>query len=530
MLQCPSKPSRLLGHLSFMATESARLRQQHVETQPHLVEYTRREIADDWIKNLKDVDLETLYSKLPEADEETRRSWKQEVESHPFEIERGELLEDFTRTLDLRAENDDSLAQMKRKLMIDLVEHKIRPFAERAGKTAEILGIGMIEEAKAFSRGSLSVLRDQMKRPLEEIAREHPALREQAQEVAGKAVPEASLLFLIGKEEGRRAGKEDEAAFSPAVIEWFRENPKMFVIQARTVDPETADINQVKERAAFPPKEATYVLSWLRQAGDDQTPEHLRKMIDTTYPKEAFEDTQKRAALGRVLAVLEGYPQSMYTPQDIGLPAETEREGRPMRMFVQLRRNIDDDAKMIPGMRVRNQEHTRFQDRAAKDYNHNMEVYVKQTLPRLAMHLVREYDALANAKDMHERQQAARRLALYLSERIVELTGLDYDDDGRVEISDESQADEHAATATRKIVSFLEGVHRSWHGDGTQVTAFLDGIRDDIHALMRHRLLRAFYTREIENGSLESAEKYGTRRKLAQGAIERYQRNAFQHG
>lgn len=508
-----------------MATESARLRLPEQARTPEVVEYTRREIADDWLNNLH-TDAEAFYRALPAADEAIRDNWRRDVENHPFEIDEEELLGDFTQVLDLREESDENIQRLKRKLLIDLVEHRVRPFAQRAGVPAEAFALGMIDEAKAFGNGPLHVLRDQVRRPFEDEARKDRALAQAARDAAAHAVPEAVMVFLLQKEEARRAGEKDPKTFGPEEISWLRENPSLLIMQARNVDPDTADINTVKERAGFPPKEAAYVLSWLRQAGDSLSPERLREAMEQTFPKKAFEDDQKRAAFRRVMVLLEGYPQSMHTPEDIGLPSELERDGRPLRMFKQLRRAIDEDAASIPTIRVRNQEHTRFQDRAAKDYNHAMEVYAKQTLPQTFVRVIHEYNVFANTQDMQARQQAARRMAGHLTERLLELTDLDADERGRMDIRDEAHAEQAAATAARNLMPFFEGMHRTWHGDGQQVSAFLREMEPYVQDMLRYRLLNAFYTREMEDGSLEAAEKYGTRRKLVVSAIDRLKRQA----
>lgn len=477
-----------------MATESKRFKYEPI---PGVVELSREEIAQTWMKRLP-ANMEHFYADLPSKDEAAQKRWFDAVKTHPFELDRQAQLERFDGVLDLHGVSQEDLDLRKRELLIDAIEHHARPLAEALGTPAETLMLSVIEAAKSMRVTTVHDMRSQVHEMLIDAARTAgDAEKALAQKVAEAVVPEVVMYIMLVHEEKRRGQAQDFGAFGPEQIDWMRENPNLIRMQTRMVDPELATITEVSDKTVFPPKEATYVLKWLREVGDEYTPEAMRDAMQKTFPKEAFSDVQKRAALERVLQLLEGYPQSMLVPQDAGFEPELESDGRAKRLFIQLRKAIREDAEIIPKLPSRGLEYTREQDRQANDYNHDMDAYTKHTLPKTMGEVVKEYDVFLNASDMEQTSASAFRIAYRLSERYLELSGIEDTSDGQPELPHPAQVGPFVATASRRVLSFLESAYRTKNRNSNHLSTFLAAITDDVTQVLEARIRQACFAKEV---------------------------------
>lgn len=505
MLQCPSKLTALLGHSSFMATESTRLRSSSERLPPVThVEVSHREIADAWLKTLN-VNLETLYRKLPSMDDVARKSWQQEVVAHPFELAERDLLTAFDQVVDARRLSDEDLAVLKRTLLLDAAEHRLPAFAAQVDKEPRAYALQLLDEARSFSDSAVTMVSEQVGQSINDAVRMAAEREAKAAETVGKPAarnrqewnmlasdaraalrPEITMLSMIDKEEKRRAGQQDPRAFGAEQVQWLRENPALLMMQTRDVDPDTATIATVIEKAGLPPKEATFVLHWLRQAGEPTTVEGVKEAIERLYPLEANLAVQKKAAFERTLLLLEGYPQSMLTPSDIGLPQELERQGRPSRMLIQMRQAMQDDLEIKPAIDANRRANDRQYQRDMSNLEHGLQVYDKQTLPNMLVRVLSDYNQFANASTADRQLESAWRMAVRLGERTSDIGS--------------------AAEAGQRIMRFLETAHRTWHGDGARVSAFLDTLRPEVIQMTEARTQDAALRDEIEQASLSLAK------------------------
>ncbi len=513
-----------------MATESKRFKYEPI---PGVVELSREEIAQTWMKRLP-ANMEHFYAELPSKDEASRKRWLDAVKTHPFELDRPAQLERFDGVLDLHDVSQEDLDLRKRELLIDAIEHHARPLAEALGTPAETMMLSIIEAAKSMRVTTVHDMRSQVHEMLIDAARTAgDSEKVLAQKVGEAVVPEVVMYIMLVHEEKRRGQSQDFGAFGPEQIDWMRENPNLIRMQTRMVDPELATITEVSDKTVFPPKESTYVLRWLREVGDAYTPEAMRDAMQKTFPKEAFTDVQKRAALERVLQLLEGYPQSMLVPQDAGFEPELEAEGRAKRLFIQLRKAIREDAEIIPKLQPRALEYTREQDRSATDYNHDMSVYTKQTLPKTMGKVVKEYDVFLNAEDLEKTSSSAFRLAYQLSDRYLELAGIEEDGDGKPVLPEPSQVAPFVTTAVRRVLSFLESAYRTKNRNSKHLSSFLSAVTDDVTQVLEARIRqaclakavavanKAIATREVGEADLPQQQREIDRMRLELAIIAR---------
>lgn len=516
----PEYVLRLLGHLSSMATESKRFKYEPI---PGVIELSREEIAQSWMKRLP-VNMEQFYVELSSKDEGARKRWADAVKTHPFELDREAQLARFDAILDLHDVSQEDLDLRKRELLIDVIEHHGRPLADALQQPAETLMLSVIDAAKSMRVTTVHDMRSQVHELIIDAARNAgDAEKALAQRVAEQVVPEVVMYIMLTQEQKRRENTQEFGAFGPEQMDWLRENPNLVRMQTRMIDPELATITEVNEKTVFPPKESTYVLNWLREVGDDYTPEAMRDAIQKTFPKEAFTDMQKRAALERVLQLVEGYPQSLLVPQDAGFESERESDGRAKRIFIQLRKAIREDATIIPKLRPRDLEYTREQDRAANTYNHDIAKYTQQTLPKFTAELVKEYDTFLQTEDMAHTIESARRLAYCLSERYLELAGIDEDMDGEPELPNLSDIEPRVTAAARRALSFLESVYRTKNRNSNNLSTFINAIHDDVARLMDARIRQASLAVAIEqaNRSIASREVSDADLPMRQREIDR---------